>query len=153
MVTYLRKSINNIIHKNKKFTLTYMNEKGETRTLKSEKQLFSLCVALMKDSTLLENNILEQYTFDIDNACRYAWGFDVKNALFTIINNISQFDITLVQVTYDKQQIYSLKDENLKLKELENVKQQRDVYKKQVDVQKEIIKIYQENDEDEELEV
>ncbi len=153
MVTYLRKSINNIIHKNKKFTLTYMNEKGETRTLKSEKQLFSLCVALMKDSTLLENNIVEQYTFDIDNACRYAWGFDVKNALFTIINNISQFDITLVQVTYDKQQIYSLKDENLKLKELENVKQQRDVYKKQVDVQKEIIKIYQENDEDEELEV
>lgn len=155
MVTYLRKSINDVIHRNKKFTLTYLNEKGETHTLKSEKDLFSLCMALMNEKQLLENEIIEQYSFDIDNACRYAWGFDTKKALFAIINELEHFDITLLQVTYNKNQIYSFKNENINLEELKNVKEQRDVYKKQVDVQKEIIKMYQENDEDEneELEV
>ena len=141
MVTYLRKSINNVIHRNKKFSLTYLNEKGDTRTLKSQKDL------------LIENEIIEQYTFDIDNACRYAWGFDTKKALFTIINNLKYLDITLIQATYNKNQIYSFKNENLKLEELENVKQQRDVYKKQVDVQKKIIEIYQDSEDDEELEI
>lgn len=59
MVTYLRKSINNVIHRNKKFSLTYLNEKGETRTLKSQKDLFSLCMALMNESELIENGIIE----------------------------------------------------------------------------------------------
>lgn len=154
MVTYLRKSINDVIHKNKKFTLTYLNEKGETKTIKTKNDLFSLCMSLMNESELIDNEIIEQYSIDIDNACRYAWGFDTKKALFTIINNLEYFDITLIQATYDKNQIYSFKNENLKLAELENVKMQRDIYKKQVDVQKEIIKIYQDNDnEDEELEV
>ncbi len=153
MVTYLRKSINNVIHRNKKFSLTYLNEKGETRTLRNQKDLFSLCMALMNESELIENEIIEQYTFDIDNACRYAWGFDTKKALFTIINNLKYLDITLIQATYNKNQIYSFKNENLKLEELENVKQQRDVYKKQVDVQKKIIEIYQDSEDDEELEI
>ena len=125
MVTYLRKSINNVIHRNKKFSLTYLNEKGETRTLRNQKDLFSLCMALMNESELIENEIIEQYTFDI----------------------------TLIQATYNKNQIYSFKNENLKLEELENVKQQRDVYKKQVDVQKKIIEIYQDSEDDEELEI
>ena len=153
MVTYLRKSINNVIHRYKKFSLTYLNEKGETRTLRNQKDLFSLCMALMNESELIENEIIEQYTFDIDNACRYAWGFDTKKALFTIINNLKYLDITLIQATYNKNQIYSFKNENLKLEELENVKQQRDVYKKQVDVQKKIIEIYQDSEDDEELEI
>ena len=153
MVTYLRKSINNVIHRNKKFSLTYLNEKGEARTLRNQKDLFSLCMALMNESELIENEIIEQYTFDIDNACRYAWGFDTKKALFTIINNLKYLDITLIQATYNKNQIYSFKNENLKLEELENVKQQRDVYKKQVDVQKKIIEIYQDSEDDEELEI
>lgn len=153
MVTYLRKSINNVIHRNKKFSLTYLNEKGETKTLRNQKDLFSLCMALMSESELIENEIIEQYTFDIDNACRYAWGFDTKKALFTIINNLEHLDITLIQATYNKNQIYSFKNENLKLEELENVKQQRDVYKKQVDVQKKIIEIYQDSEDDEELEI
>ncbi len=153
MVTYLRKSINNVIHRNKKFSLTYLNEKGDTRTLKSQKDLFSLCMAVMNESELIENGIIEQYSFDIDNACRYAWGFDTKKALFTIINNLEHLDITVIQATYNKNQIYSFKNENLKLEELENVKQQRDVYKKQVDVQKKIIEIYQDSEDDEELEI
>ena len=153
MVTYLRKSINNVIHRNKKFSLTYLNEKGDTRTLKSLKDLFGLCMAVMNESELIENGIIEQYSFDIDNACRYAWGFDTKKALFTIINNLEHLDITVIQATYNKNQIYSFKNENLKLEELENVKQQRDVYKKQVDVQKKIIEIYQDSEDDEELEI
>lgn len=153
MVTYLRKSINNVIHRSKKFRLTYLNEKGETRTLKNEKDLFSLCMALMNESELIEKGIIEQYTFDIDNSCKYVWGFDTKKALFTIINSLEHLDITLIQVTYNKNQIYSVRNENLKLEELENVKKQRDVYKKQVDIQKKIIEIYQDSEDDEELEI
>lgn len=153
MVTYLRKGINDVIHKNKKFTLTYLNENGENKVLKNEKELLQLCMALMSEQELLKNEIVERYSFDIDNACRYVWGFNTKKALFAIINSVEHFGITILQATYDKQQIYSYMNENIKLEEFENVKKQRDVYKKQVDIQKEIIKIYQEDDEEEDLEV
>lgn len=153
MVTYLRKGINNVINKNKKFTLTYLNENGENKVLKTEKELLQLCMALMNEQELLKNEIVERYSFDIDNACRYVWGFNTKKALFAIINSVEHFGITILQATYDKQQIYSYMNENIKLEELENVKKQRDVYKQQVDIQKEIIKIYQEDDEEEDLEV
>lgn len=152
METYLRNSISNF--KNKQFTLNYLNNKGETKNLKNKKDLFKLCIALMDESELIENGIIEQFTYDIDNSCRYAWGFNIKQALFTLINNIKDYDITLIQATYNKEQIYSINNEKLDMQELKNVKQQRDVYKKQVDVQKEIIKIYENQDEDdEELEV
>lgn len=150
METYLRKSLNKIIHQNKKFTLTYLNPEGDTRKLKTQNDLFRLCIALMDDNELIENGIIEQFTYDIDNSCRYAWGFDTKKAIFTIINNIDKYDITLLQATYDKDQVYSFNNEKLKLKELNNIKEQRDVYKKQVDVQKEIIKLYENESEDDE---
>ena len=107
----------------------------------------------MSDEELIENNIIEQFTYDIDNSCRYAWGFDTKQALFTIINNIDKYDITLIQATYDKEQIYSINNEKLKLKELNNIREQRDVYKRQVDVQKEIIKLYENEDDEEDEEL
>lgn len=152
METYLRKSLNKIIHQNKKFTLTYLNPEGDTKKLRTQNDLFRLCIALMDDNELIENGIIEQFTYDIDNSCRYAWGFDTKKAIFTIINNIDKYDITLLQATYDKDQVYSFNNEKLKLKELNNIKEQRDVYKKQVDVQKEIIKLYEnESEDDEEL--
>ena len=153
MVTYLRKGINDVIHKNKQFTLTYLNENGENKVLKTEKELLQLCMALMSEKELLKNEIVERYSFDIDNVCRYVWGFNTKKALFAIINSVEHFGITILQATYDKQQIYSYMNENIKLEEFENVKKQRDVYKQQVDIQKEIIKIYQEDDEEEDLEV
>jgi len=152
MVTYLRKGINDVIHKNKKYTLTYLNENGENKVLKTEKELLQLCMALMSEEELLKNEIVERYSFDIDNACRYVWGFNTKKALFAIINSVENFGITILQATYNKQQIYSYMNENIRLEEFENVKKQRDVYKQQVDIQKEIIKIYQEDDE-EDLEV
>ena len=150
METYLRKSLNKIIHQNKKFTLTYLNPEGDTKKLRTQNDLFRLCIALMDDNELIENGIIEQFTYDIDNSCRYAWGFDTKKAIFTIINNIDKYDITLLQATYDKDQVYSFNNEKLKLKELNNIKEQRDVYKKQVDVQKEIIKLYENESEDDE---
>lgn len=150
METYLRKSLNKIIHQNKKFTLTYLNPEGDTRKLRTQNDLFRLCIALMDDNELIENGIIGQFTYDIDNSCRYAWGFDTKKAIFTIINNIDKYDITLLQATYDKDQVYSFNNEKLKLKELNNIKEQRDVYKKQVDVQKEIIKLYENENEDDE---
>lgn len=152
MVTYLGKNLNDIIHRNKKFTLTYLNAKGKNRTIKTQKDLFSFCSSLMSEKCLMENGLVERYSIDIDSSCRYAWGFNVKKALFFVINNAEQFGITLVQATYNKTQIYSIKNENLKLEELDNIKMQRDVYKKQVEIQKGIIKLYQ-DDEDEELEV
>lgn len=150
METYLRKSLNKIIHQNNKFTLTYLNPEGDTKKLRTQNDLFRLCIALMDDNELIENGIIEQFTYDIDNSCRYAWGFDTKKAIFTIINNIDKYDITLLQATYDKDQVYSFNNEKLKLKELNNIKEQRDVYKKQVDVQKEIIKLYENESEDDE---
>lgn len=153
METYLRKSLNKLVHQNKKFTLNYLNPEGQNRILKTQNDLFRLCIALMDDNELIENGIIEQYTYDIDNSCRYAWGFDTKKALFTIINNIDKYDITLIQATYNKEQIYSFNNEKLKLKELNNIREQRDVYKKQVDVQKEIIKLYENEDDEEDEEL
>lgn len=153
MVTYLRKSVNKAIHRNKSFTLTYLNEKGETHTIKKEQDLYSLCLTLMNEKELQENDIVEEYSYDIDNSCKYAWDFNTKKALFNLINNLKKLEFTLVQVTYNKNQIYSIKNENINLKELENVKKQRDIYKKQIDIQKEIINIYQDNEENEEQEI
>lgn len=154
MVTYLRKSLNKIIHNNKNYTLTYFNEKGEERKLKKEKELYELCLCNMNEQEMIEKGIISQYSIDIDNACKYVWDFNIKKALLEIINERKKLGITIIQATYNKEQFYSINNENIKRQELENIKKQRDVYKQQVDVQKEIIRIMnEENSENEDMEI
>ena len=43
----------------------------------------------MDDTSLIENGIISTFTYDIDNACRYAWGFDTKSAVYYILKNIN----------------------------------------------------------------
>lgn len=154
MVTYLRKSLNKIIHNNKNYTLTYFNEKGEEKTLKKEKDLYELCLTIMNEQEMIDREIISTYSIDIDNACKYVWDFNSKKALLNIINERENLGITIIQATNNKEQFYSINNENIKKQELENVKKQRDVYKQQVDVQKEIIRIMSEEDnENEEMEI
>ncbi len=145
LVTYLRKNLDKaIIHRNKPYTITYLNQEGQYKTIKKENDLYKLCTCIMDDTSLIENNIITTFTYDIDNCCRYAWGFDTKSAIYYILNNIQNLNNTIVQVTYAGKQMYSLKNNVINEKELQNLKMQVQAYKEQVNIQKEIIKIYEE---------
>jgi len=154
MVTYLKKNLDKaIIHRNKPYTITYLSQNGEYKTIKKEKDLYKLCTCLMDDTSLMENGIITTFTYDIDNACRYAWGFDTKSAIYYILKNIEDLNSTIVQVTYAGKQMYSLKNNIINEKEIKNLKMQIEAYKEQVDIQKQIIEIYEgENQEYEDLE-
>lgn len=145
MVTYLKKNLDKlVIHRNKPYTITYLNKNGECQTIKKEKDLYKLCTCIMDDTALIENGIINTFTYDIDNCCRYAWGFDTKSAIYYILKNIKDLDKTIVQVNYAGKQMYSLKNNVINEKELEVLRKQIEVYREQIDVQKEIIKIYEE---------
>lgn len=150
MVTYLKKNLDKlVVHRNKPYTITYLNQDGEYKTIKREKDLYKLCTCLMDDTSLIENGIISTFTYDIDNACRYAWGFDTKSAVYYILKNINELNNTIVQVTYAGKQMYSLKNNIINEKELENLRKQVETYKVQIDIQKEIIKIYEEEEKQE----
>lgn len=147
MVTYLKKNLDKaLIHRNKPYTITYLNKDGEYKTIKKEKDLYKLCTCLMDDTSLIENGIISTFTYDIDNACRYAWGFDTQSALYYILKNIGNLNSTIVQVTYAGNQMYSLKNNVINEKELQNLKMQVEAYREQVSIQKQIIKIYEDSE-------
>lgn len=155
MVTYLKKNLDKaIFNRNKPYTITYLSSEGKYKTIKKEKDLYKLCTRMMDDTSLIENGIITTFTYDIDNACRYAWGFDTKSAIYYVLKNIEELNSTIVQVTYAGKQMYSVKNNMINEKEIENLRKQIEAYKKQVNIQKEIIKIYEqeENQEYEDLE-
>ena len=143
MVTYLRKNLDKVIHRNKPYSLTYLGKNGECETIKKEKDLFRLCSCLMEDTELIENGIISTFTYDIDNCCRYAWGFDTKSAIYYLLNNIQEFGSTVVQINYAGKCMYSLKNNLINQKEINNLRLQVEAYKEQVKVQKQIIQIYE----------
>ena len=149
MVTYLKKNLDKlVIHRNKPYTIAYLSQDGEYKIIKKEKELYKLCTCLMDDTSLIENGIISTFTYDIDNACRYAWGFDTKSAVYYILKNIKELSNTIVQVTYAGKQMYSLKNNIINEKELENLRKQVEAYKEQIDIQKQIIKIYEDEEND-----
>ena len=147
MVTYLKKNLDKlVIHRNKPYTIAYLRQDGEYKIIKKEIELYKLCTCLMDDTSLIENGIISTFTYDIDNACRYAWGFDTKSAVYYILKNIKELSNTIVQVTYAGKQMYSLKNNIINEKELENLRKQVEAYKEQIDIQKQIIKIYEDEE-------
>ena len=149
MVTYLKKNLYKaVINRNKPYSITYLDKNGECKNIKKEKDLYKLCTCMMDDTALIENNIISTFTYDIDNACRYAWGFDTKSAIYFVLNHLKELNSTIVQVTYAGKQMYSLKNNVINEKELQNLKMQIEAYKEQVNIQKEIIKIYEEENQE-----
>lgn len=143
MVTYLKKNLNKVIHRNKPYSLTYLGKNGDCKTIKKEKDLYKLCSYLMDDTSLIEEGIISTFTYDVDNCCRYAWGFDTKSAIYYLLNNIEEFNNTVVQINYAGKCMYSLKNNIVNQKEIDNLRLQVQAYREQVNIQKQIIKIYE----------
>lgn len=133
---YIRKNLENILHPNEPYSMTYLDNKGRLVKTTKEIDLFKICNQLFETKELIEKGIIDSSKYDCDECCSYVYGFNTKKAIALIKEHIQDITVTIIQITLDKEQIYSV--QNL-TEVLENAKQE-------ISIKNELIKEYQEEE-------
>ena len=98
-----------------------------------EIDLYKICNQLYETKDLIDKGIIASTKYDYDECCSYVYGFNTRKAIELIQKHIQELNVTIIQITLDKEQIYSV--QNL----LKNAKEQ-------IKVRNELIKEYQEDE-------
>lgn len=130
---YIRKNLDNILHPNEAYTLIYLDNKGRLVKTIKEIDLYKICNQLYETKDLIDKGIIASTKYDYDECCSYVYGFNTRKAIELIQKHIQELNVTIIQITLDKEQIYSV--QNL----LKNAKEQ-------IKVRNELIKEYQEDE-------
>lgn len=133
---YIRKNLENILHPNEPYTITYLDNKGRLIKTTKEIDLFKICNQLYSTKELIEKGIIASSKYDYDECCSYVYGFNTRKAIDLIKEHIQDLSVTVIQITLDKKQVYSV--QNL-TEILKNVKEE-------IKVRNELIKEYQEEE-------
>lgn len=136
-MVYIRKNLDNILHPNEAYTLTYLDNKGRLVKTTKEIDLYKICSQLYETKQLIEKGIIASRKYDYDECCSYVYGFNTRNAIELVKKHIQDLSVTIIQITLDKEQVYSV--QNL-TEVLENAKEQ-------IKVRNELIKEYQQEEE------
>ena len=115
---YIRKNLDNILHPNEAYTLIYLDNKGRLVKTTKEIDLYKICNQLYETKDLIDKGIIASTKYDYDECCSYVYGFNTKKAIELIQKHIQELNVTIIQITLDKEQIYSV--QNL----LKNAKEQ-----------------------------
>ena len=118
---YIRKNLDNILHPNEAYTLTYLDNKGRLVKTTKEIDLYKICNQLYETKELIEKGIIASTKYDYDDCCSYVYGFNTKKAIELVKKHIQDLSVTIIQITLDKEQVYSV--QNL-TEVLENAKEQ-----------------------------
>ena len=116
----------------------FLNQKFETyyKLDKKEIDLYKICNQLYETKNLIDKGIIASSKYDYDECCSYVYGFNTRKAIDLIKKHIQDLGVTIIQITLDKEQVYSV--QNL-TEVLENAKEQ-------IKVRNELIKEYQEEE-------
>lgn len=133
---YIRKNLENMLHPNEPYSMTYLDNKGRLIKTTKEIDLFKICNQLFETKELIEKGIIASSKYDYDECCSYVYGFNTKKAIELIKEHIQDITVTIIQITLDKEQIYSV--QNL-TEVLKNIKQE-------ISIKNELIKEYQEEE-------
>lgn len=133
---YIRKNLENMLHPNEPYSMTYLDNKGKLIKTTKEIDLFKICNQLFGTKELIEKGIIASSKYDYDECCSYVYGFNTKKAIALIKKHIQDLTVTVIQITLDKEQIYSV--QNL-TEVLKNVRQE-------ISIKNELIKEYQEEE-------
>lgn len=133
---YIRKNLDNILHPNEAYTLTYLDNKGRLVKTTKEIDLYKICNQLYETKQLIEKGIIASSKYDYDECCSYVYGFNTRKAIELVKKHIQDLSVTIIQITLDKEQIYSVQNLTDVLK---NVKQE-------ISIKNELIKEYQEEE-------
>ena len=133
---YIRKNLDNILHPNEAYTLTYLDNKGRLVKTTKEIDLYKICNQLYETKDLIEKGIIASTKYDYDDCCSYVYGFNTKKAIELVKEHIQDLSVTIIQITLDKEQVYSVQNLTEVLKNA----------KEQIKVRNELIKEYQEEE-------
>lgn len=133
---YIRKNLDNILHPNEAYTLTYLDNKGRLIKTTKEIDLFKICNQLYETKDLIEKGIIASTKYDYDECCSYVYGFKTRKAVELVKEHIQDLSVTIIQITLDKEQVYSVQNITEILKKA----------KEEIQVRNELIKEYQEEE-------
>lgn len=133
---YIRKNLDNMLHPNESYTMTYLDNKGRLVKTTKEIDLFKICNQLFETKELIEKGIIASSKYDYDECCSYVYGFKTENAIQLIKEHIQDISVTVIQITLGKEQVYSVQNITDVLK---NVKEE-------IKIKDELIKEYQEEE-------
>lgn len=135
-MVYIRNNLDNILHPNEAFSITYLDNKGRLIKTTKEIDLFKICNQLYETGELIDKGIIASSKYDYDECCSYVYGFKTRKAIELIKEHIQELGVTIIQITLDKEQVYSV--QNL-TDTLENAK-------REIEVRNELIKEYQDEE-------
>lgn len=133
---YIRKNLDNILHPNESYSLTYLDHKGRLVRVTKEIELFKICNQLYEIKDLIAKGIIASSKYDYDECCSYVYGFNTRRAVDLVKEHIQDLGITIIQITLDKQQVYTV----------QNLTDVLNNAKKAIKVRNELIKEYQDEE-------
>ena len=102
---YIRKNLDNILHPNEAYTLIYLDNKGRLVKTTKEIDLYKICNQLYETKDLIDKGIIASTKYDYDECCSYVYGFNTRKAIELIQKHIQELNVTIIQITLDKEQI------------------------------------------------
>ncbi|MBE5820122.1 MAG: hypothetical protein E7310_04860 [Clostridiales bacterium] len=133
---YIRKNLDNILHPNEPYTITYLDHKGRLVKTTNEIDLFKICNQLYGIKELIEKGIIASSKYDYDDCCTYVYGFNTRKAIELVKEHIQDLNVTIIQITLDKEQVFSVQNLTNVLKNVQEA----------IKVRNELIKEYQEEE-------
>lgn len=133
---YVRKNIDNILHPNEPYSLTYLDHKGRLIRITKEIDLFKICNQLYEIKDLINKGVIASSKYDYDECCSYVYGFKTRKAIELLTEHIQDLEITIIQITLDKEQVYSV----------QNLTDILNNAKKAIKLRNELIKEYQDEE-------
>ena len=133
---YIRKNLDNILHPNESYTITYLDHKGRLIKTTNEIDLFKICNQLYGTKELIEKGVIASSEYDYNDCCSYVYGFKTRKAIELIKEHIQDLNVTIIQITLDKEQVYSVQTLTNILRDIQEA----------INVRNELIKEYQEEE-------
>ena len=96
---YIRKNLDNILHPNEAYTLTYLDNKGRLVKTTKEIDLYKICNQLYETKDLIDKGIIASSKYDYDECCSYVYGFNTRKAIDLIKKHIQDLGVTIIQIT------------------------------------------------------